>query len=566
MINKIINSILALGLTLFFSMSLYAAPISIAAETQALISESFIELPFYANDALIDPDQPVVYLVSSAEKKIYAVNYISGASASISFDYVPESLELGRGEHAGDLYAALLHQNHDSYWWKEDQTGTIAVIDNNTFTVKDTIDLTVDPFDIVAGRDGYLYIPSGSGQWTNFDSCSLLSKQRNDRTAIRQASYAKLHPTMERIYTVDTDLSPRDLRAYNIASGAFTDAKYPGGYDSPYHGDYPLDKNIALDPTGRYLFNGSGCVFTTAAEKSQDMLYVTKLDSNFSDIAFEPDLSKFYTLSGTTIKSYNGSDFSCVDTISLGVSGSYLFKKGEQLVAITRASTAGYQTAVRVVDIGPDSPPAIVATDPTTGAAGVPVDKVISMDFSEDITAGLEYNFITVRDPNNNPVTITSNINGNSLVIDHPGLAYSKTYTVTVPDGAVQDSIGSTLAGDYSFSFTTEAAPLDTTPPTVFATDPANGAENVLLDKTIAVEFSEDIQLGPNAGGILLKKGSTKVAYTLNINGCKLNIDPKVNLSKNSAYTIIIPAGAVQDMSANTLASPYTFTFITRKR
>lgn len=564
MINRIIKKVLFLFLVLSFSMSPYTARASMAEDAQ---TGDLIELPFYVNDAAIDPDKPVVYLVSSAEKKIYAFNYNTGASASLSFNYVPESIEPGTGQYAGDLYVALLHQNHSSYWWDEDQTGTIAVIDCSTFTVKDTFDIPVDPFDLVAGRDGCLYIPSGSGQWTNFDSYSLFSKQLNDRTAIRQMSYAKLHPTMERIYTVDTDLSPRDSRAYNIAGGAFTDPKYPGGYDSPYHGDYPLEKNIALEPTGRYLFNGSGCIFTTAADKTQDMNYVAKLDSPFSDIAFEPDFSQFYALSGAAINVYNGSDFSRLNTIPLAGTGRYLFKKGEQLVAITRNPALSNQSAIQVVDIIPDSPPAVVSTDPSPGAIDVPADRVISINFSEDIVAGAGYNLITVTDSDNNPVTIAKNINGSTLNVDPDvNLGYSTTYTVTVPTGAVQDSAGSTTAEDYNFSFTTVEAASDITPPVVSATDPVNGEVNVPLDKTISVKFSEAVQLSPNANSILIKKGRTIITYTLDINESTLIIDPKSVFSKNTAYTVIIPAGAVQDMSGNALDSTYTFSFITRKK
>ncbi|MFX4260915.1 Ig-like domain-containing protein [Pelotomaculum propionicicum] len=564
MINMLIKKVLFLFLVLSFSMSPYAARVSMAEDTQ---SGDLIELPFYVNDAAIDPDEPVVYLVSSAEKKIYAVNYNTGTLALLSFDWVPESIEPGTGQYAGDLYVALLHQSHSSYWWDEDQTGTIAVIDRSTFTVKDTFDIPVDPFDIVAGRDGYLYIPSGSGQWTNFDSYSLSSQQLNDRTAIRQMSYAKLHPTMERIYTVDTDLSPRDLRAYNIAGGAFTDAKYPGGYDSPYHGDYPLEKNIALEPTGRYLFNGSGCIFTTAADKAQDMNYVSKLDSPFSDIAFEPDLSQFYALSGAAINVYNGSDFSRLNTIPLVSSGRYLFKKGDQLVAITRNPALSNQSAIQVVDINPDSPPDVVATNPSPGATGVATDKVISITFSEDIAAGSGYDLITMTDSDNNPVTISKNINGSTLtVVPAANLGYSTNYTVTVPAGAVQDSAGSTLADGCSFSFTTVEAASDITPPAVSATDPANGAVNVALDKTISVNFSEAVQLGPNASGILIKKGRTIISYTLDINESTLIVDPKSVFSKNTAYTVIIPSGAVLDLSGNPLDSTYTFSFITRKK
>ncbi|MDN5347682.1 MAG: hypothetical protein PWP65_1246, partial [Clostridia bacterium] len=39
-------------------------------------------------------------------------------------------------------------------------------------------------------------------------------------------------------------------------------------------------------------------------------------------------------------------------------------------------------------------------------------------------------------------------------------LSYSTTYTVVIPAGAVQDAAGNALAQDYTFNFTTEAAPV----------------------------------------------------------------------------------------------------------
>lgn len=314
---------------------------------------SSIDLPIKVKDALIDPERTVIYMSGYGKKEIYSVDYTSGSSSTVSFVYTPESLELGRGLYADELYAALLHREHSYYWREEDQTGTIAVIDRNTFQVKDTIDLLVDPYDIVAGRDGYIYIPSGSGQWTNFQSYSRLTKRLENQTMIRQMSHAKLHPAMERIYTIDTDSSPRDMRAYNTAGGDFTDPKYPGGYDSPYHGDYPLTVKIALDPTGKYLFNGSGGIFTTNADRNLDMRYAARLDAGFEDIAFEPDLSRFYTLSSNSINVYRGNDFSRLYTIPLANPGKYIFRQGDRLVVITPSGLNPDLDAIRVLPLNP---------------------------------------------------------------------------------------------------------------------------------------------------------------------------------------------------------------------
>jgi YD repeat-containing protein len=104
----------------------------------------------------------------------------------------------------------------------------------------------------------------------------------------------------------------------------------------------------------------------------------------------------------------------------------------------------------------------------------------------------------------------------------------------------------------------------DTVAPTVYSTDPANGAIDVPVDKTVYVTFSENIQPGPNYAGIALKIGGTVVNTTYSIAGKVLTINPVVSLNHSTAYAVYIPAGSVKDTAGNPLAADYVFTFTTQ--
>ena len=93
-------------------------------------------------------------------------------------------------------------------------------------------------------------------------------------------------------------------------------------------------------------------------------------------------------------------------------------------------------------------------------------------------------------------------------------------------------------------------------------TDPANGAIEVPVDKTITVTYNMDVQAGTGFGAISLKTGETTVAMVSHVSGSVLTIDPVVDLELNMAYTVTIPAGAIQKTDGTPLAS-YTFSFKT---
>ncbi|WP_219833899.1 M4 family metallopeptidase [Paenibacillus sp. R14(2021)] len=251
------------------------------------------------------PTEPIVYTIADKSFTVNAVNLDTGDVESIEMDRQPERLYWANGK----LYVALVDRPHDYTWWNEDQTGSIAILNGETLTKLDQFNVPIDPFDLVVDADGNIYVSSGSGQWTNFTSFSGTTKAAVDTVTIREASYLQLGSSSH-LYSINTDVSPRDIYAYNVnAAAQFTDPKSTiGGYDSPYHGDYAMSTYLRISPDGNYLFNGAGTIFTTSSVKADDMVYSRSIEP-FQSIVFSQDLQKFYTLDNGKLRTYNYASF-----------------------------------------------------------------------------------------------------------------------------------------------------------------------------------------------------------------------------------------------------------------
>jgi hypothetical protein len=290
-----------------------------------------IDLGIVITDMVRHPSNPILYITDKLNKKLYRVNYLTGTKDSISFDLAPESLTYSNGK----VYVSLLKGEHSSYTDVLQQKGAIAVVDANTFTHLSTHDIAIDPFDIAVDRSGYLYITSGSGQWTKIKSYALSTFAEVAASNIRQASFIQMHPVLNKLYTINTDVSPRDLSTFNVTNGQYVEPTYPGGYDSPYHGDYPMYTNFTISPDGAYIFNGSGNVFMATSNKYDDMKYVYGLGQSYADIAFDLLNNRFYTAKNGAVQVYNYLNFKQTDLYHLDGTAKYLFNDTDKLVTIS---------------------------------------------------------------------------------------------------------------------------------------------------------------------------------------------------------------------------------------
>ncbi len=203
--------------------------------------------------------------------------------------------------------------------------------------------------------------------------------------------------------------------------------------------------------------------------------------------------------------------------------------------------------------------PTVIATDPTNGTLSVPVNKVLTATFSENMdSTSINTTTFLVK---NGSATIPGTVTYSGRVatfVPNSNLASGTLYTGTITIGA-RDVVGNTLAVDYNWNFTT----IDIIKPTVLSTDPTNGATNVPLNKVITATFSEDMDPSSiSNASFLVKNGSTNVPGTVTYTGRVATFVPTNNLANNTLYTGTITTAA-KDMVGNTLATDYSWTFTT---
>ncbi|WP_261303842.1 S-layer homology domain-containing protein [Paenibacillus andongensis] len=298
-----------------------------------------IALDFEITNTLKHPSEPILYITDKTNKKLYRVNYETGDKTSIAFDLAPESLTYADGK----IYVSLLKAEHSSYTYIAQQQGAIAVVNAATLTLEGTHNIAIDPFD-VAVVSGYLYVSSGSGQWTKIKSYDLKTFAEVGSSDIRQQSYIQTHPLGNKLYTITTDTSPRDLGAYNVTNGQYVE---PGGYDSPYHGDYAMSTNFTISPDGAYIFNGSGNVFMATSNKYDDMKFVYGLGQAYDGITFDLSKNIFYTAKNNAIQVYDYTNFNKSGLYHLDGTAKNVFNGTNRLISV---STLDGKNIVEIVE------------------------------------------------------------------------------------------------------------------------------------------------------------------------------------------------------------------------
>ena len=200
------------------------------------------------------------------------------------------------------------------------------------------------------------------------------------------------------------------------------------------------------------------------------------------------------------------------------------------------------------------SVPTIVTTNPANGAINVKTNQVITVTFSEHVTAGNLW--IELKNSNGTQIPLTFSINGNVLTINHPVLSYGK-YSLLLHTGSVTDLKGNKLAV-CGFSFT-----VNKIVPKVTSTSPANNAKGVSLTSPITIKFCENILAGVNYSKIYVKNMNTGkvVAITKKISGSTLTIKQSLSRLANDTYEVVIPSAAVKDINKNNLLANYIFKF-----
>ncbi len=201
--------------------------------------------------------------------------------------------------------------------------------------------------------------------------------------------------------------------------------------------------------------------------------------------------------------------------------------------------------------------PIVTSTDPVNNATGVLLNKVIKATFNIPMNPStLTATTYTVKQGSTTvPGTISYTGTTVSFTPNTP-LEGNKLYTCTITTGA-QSLNGTSLSSNYIWTFTTGAVPI------VIATDPANNATGVALNKVIKATFNMAMNSSTlNGTTFTVKQGATLIVGFISYTGSTVSFTPSTPLLGDKVYTCTITTGA-QNVAGISLASNYVWSFTT---
>jgi len=207
--------------------------------------------------------------------------------------------------------------------------------------------------------------------------------------------------------------------------------------------------------------------------------------------------------------------------------------------------------------------PTVTSVTPASGATNIAIASTVTATFSQAMNpSSLSPSTFTVFPTGGTSVAGTVTYAGTVATYTPPGnLAYNTQYTATITTGATSAS-GTALAANYTWTFTTEAAPA----PTVVSTTPASGATNVSINQALTATFSEAMNPSTLTTSTFTLTGpnSTTVSGAVTYSSSVATFIPSAALSASTAYTATITTGATSAGSGGTpLASNYVWNFTT---
>jgi len=116
--------------------------------------------------------------------------------------------------------------------------------------------------------------------------------------------------------------------------------------------------------------------------------------------------------------------------------------------------------------------------------------------------------------------------------------------------------------GGGSSSGGTGTTPGDTTRPVVVATNPSHNAIAVPVNTTVTATFSEAVDPATPASAFTVLQGTAATPGTVSFLGTSATFTPAAKLGNKLTYTATLSTG-IKDLAGNSLASPFTWTFIT---
>jgi O-glycosyl hydrolase len=342
----------------------------------------------------------------------------------------------------------------------------------------------------------------------------------------------------------------------------------------------------ATNSAGTALASNYSWSFTTAAAPAPTVTAVTPVNAS-TGVALNSTITATFStsMSSSTITS---STFTLVAQGGSAITGTVSYNSGNNIATftptgpianstmytatITTGATSSAGTALAanytwsfttVAAVVPA--PTVTAVTPANVSTGVAVAAPVTATFSTAMSATsiTGSTFTLVAQGGSSVQGIVSYNPATFVATFSPvaNLAYNTIYNATITTMAIS-SAGTALAANFSWSFTTAAAPA----PTVTSTVPANNTVNVSVNEALTATFSQPMNSSTITAGTftLTGPGNTAVAGILTYNSgtSTATFTPSSALAYSTTYMATITTGATSSAGA-ALASNFVWSFTT---
>jgi hypothetical protein len=406
-------------------------------------------------------------------------------------------------------------------------------------TFSSNFPISAGAYDIFYNNGGDAFISRLNGDLTNLLASTYLGGGYDDICySIAIVSNENLYIAG---YTYSEDF-PTTAGAYDTSFNS-VDSSYPDVFISKINGDLT---NLL---SSTYLGGSLSDVAIIFPGSNGDVYVVgTTLSSNFP------------TTPGAYDTSYNGGDYD-IDIFLSRLSGdltsliasTYLGGSSlDTFYAIGAMAMDSYSNVyVFGVTSSPDFPTTPGAFDTSFNGD---IDTFVSK-FNGNLTNLLASTYLggTSRDE---AYGMTRDSDGNVYVF---GTTSSSNFPTTPGAYDTSNKPGCTFVSKFDRNLSL----LETTPPTVNSTNPANNATNIAIGSSITATFSEALDADTiNTATFIVDGGSNNISGVVSYNGTTATFAPLAHLVHATTYTARITTG-VTDLAGNAITSDYTWSFTT---
>ena len=230
-------------------------------------------IPNYVPDQVIN-DGDTVYLLSSANKRVYQWSIATGTYLN------PYVVGIDQGfSTLAPVKMAYSSSHHRLYLGYG--TGAIQYIDVNAGSaVEAPFANTAMGVAGLAAVGNYVLAQDGSGAWAThyvFNASGTVTDQKDWNYYSIEYAWDAI---TSRVYFFRDNMSPDDLH-YEVIDQ--TTGKITSAGETPYHGDYLIQRPIRVSPDGQYVLLGSGDIYNQADLTWSNSLGKAVADAQWKD-------------------------------------------------------------------------------------------------------------------------------------------------------------------------------------------------------------------------------------------------------------------------------------------